>query len=403
MDDSGNPITSNYSGIDKGITLKNGGTVYYDKTTGNQYIVWNEQTIPNSKNGNWKKSITVKAKDDYIGGNDVPTNISPDSMIHTGYGDAVLPQPKVNVKAELKVKNKEVTIYKGDSLPDTNTVLKEMFDLEENTSKYNVPEGSFTTKWYRNPECTTEVTNLTADTNTTYYLKVSYNAGESTTESNANTDGNIAGGEDHIVEAVNESDSAKLYGIYTIKVVSGEIQITKKLESALGTDCTFNFSIKDESGKEIKKVSITIPAGSTEVKLAGKDLKNLPRGTYTISEVNSNGYVLTNYQVDKTTNCRNTRNEEQESVTFKLGYEMTTDSAGKDVDVIKDYTYDQNSGGTVGSVTFTNVKATKDWDIVKVSTSGNHVKLEGAEFELLKNNTIAVSYTHLTLPTILLV
>ena len=110
LDDSGNPITSNYSGIDKGITLNNGGTVYYDKTTGNQYIVWNEQTIPNSKNGNWKKSITVKAKDDYIGGNDVPTNISPDSMIHTGYGDAVLPQPKVNVKAELKVKKKSRSI-----------------------------------------------------------------------------------------------------------------------------------------------------------------------------------------------------------------------------------------------------------------------------------------------------
>ena len=385
-DDSGNPITSDYSGIDNGITLKNGGTVYYDKTTGNQYIVWNEQTIPNSKNGSWKKSITVKAKDDYIGGNNVATNISPDSKISTGYGDAVLPQPKVNVKAELKVKNKEVTIYKGDSLPDTNTVLKEMFDLEGNTSKYNVPESSFTTKWYSNPECTTEVTNLTADTNTTYYLKVSYNAGESTPKSNANTDGNIAGGEDHIVEAVNESDSAKLYGIYTIKVVSGEIQITKKLESALGTDCTFNFSIKDESGKEIKKVSITIPAGSTEVKLAGKDLKNLPRGTYTISEVNSNGYVLTNYQVDETTNCRNTRNEGQESVTFKLGYETNADSNGKDVDVIKNYTYDKNSGGTVGSVTFTNVKATKDWDIVKVSTSGNQVKLQGAKFELLKNN-----------------
>ena len=221
LDDSGNPITSDYSGIDNGITLKNGGTVYYDKTTGNQYIVWNEQTIPNSKNGSWKKSITVKAKDDYIGGNNVATNISPDSKISTGYGDAVLPQPKVNVKAELKVKNKEVTIYKGDSLPDTNTVLKEMFDLEGNTSKYNVPESSFTTKWYSNPECTTEVTNLTADTNTTYYLKVSYNAGESTPKSNANTDGNIAGGEDHIVEAVNESDSAKLYGIYTINVLSG--------------------------------------------------------------------------------------------------------------------------------------------------------------------------------------
>lgn len=390
LDDSGNPITSNYSGIDKGITLKNGGTVYYDKTTGNQYIVWNEQTIPNSKNGNWNKSITVKAKDDYIGGNDVPTNISPDSMIHTGYGDAVLPQPKVNVKAELKVKNKEVTIYKGDSLPDTNTVLKEMFDLEGNTSKYNVPESSFTTEWYSDPECTTKVTDLTADTETTYYLKVSYDAGvpsDGRDGSTANTGGNIAGGTDHIVEAVNENDSAKLYGIYTIKVVSGEIQITKKLESALETECTFNFSIKDESGSEIKTVAITIPAGSTEVKLADKDLKNLPRGTYTISEVNSNGYVLTNYQVDETTNCRNTRNERQESVTFKLGYETNADSNGKDVDVIKNYTYDKNSGGTVGSVTFTNVKATKDWDIVKVSTSRNQVKLQGAEFELLKNNT----------------
>ena len=386
LDDSGNPITSNYSGIDKGITLKNGGTVYYDKTTGNQYIVWNEQTIPNSKNGSWNKSITVKAKDDYIGGNDVPTNISPDSMIHTGYGDAVLPQPKVNVKAELKVKNKEVTIYKGDSLPATNTVLKEMFDLEGNASKYSVPESSFTTEWYRDPECTTKVTDLTADTDTTYYLKVRYNAGEPTAESNANTANNIAGDADHIVEAVNEKDSAKLYGIYTIKVVSGEIQITKKLESALGTECTFNFSIKNESTNETRNVSITIPAGTKEVKFDGNDLKNLPRGTYTISEVDSNGYVLTDYRIDdSSTNCRNTRNEEQESVTFKLGYEKITDNNGKDVNVIKNYTYNENSGGTVGSVTFTNEKATTAWDIVKVSTSGNQVRLPGAEFVLQQN------------------
>lgn len=397
LDDSGKPITSDYSGIDKGITLKNDGTVYYDKTTGNQYIVWNEQTIPNSKNGSWNKSITVKAKDDYIGGNDVPTNISPDSMIHTGYGDAVLPQPKVNVKAELKVKNKEVTIYKGDSLPDTNTVLKEMFDLEGNTSKYNVPESSFTTEWYSDPECTTKVTDLTADTETTYYLKVSYDAGvpsDGRDGSTANTGGNIAGGTDHIVEAVNENDSAKLYGIYTIKVVSGEIRITKKLESALGTECTFNFSIKNESTNETRNVSITIPAGSTEKTFAGEDLKDLPRGTYTISEVDSNGYVLTDYQIDdSSTNCRNTRNEEQESVTFKLGYKKTTGSDDKDVDVIKNYTYDSKSGGTVGSVTFTNEKATTTWDIVKVSTSGNQVHLPGAEFVLQKGGSTVYTGT----------
>lgn len=385
LDDSGKPITSDYSGIDNGITLKNGGTVYYDKTTGNQYIVWNEQTIPNSKNGSWNKSITVKAKDDYIGGNNVATNISPDSKISTGYGDAVLPQPKVNVKAELKVKDKAVTIYKGDSLPDTSTVLNEMFDLAGNTTKYNISKDSFTIKWYSDPECTTEVANLTADGDATYYLKVSYNAGEPTTKSITNTNNMIAGDADHTVEAVNENDTTKLYGIYTIQVISGEIQITKKLESKLDTDCTFNFSIKNESGDEIKKVSITVPANSDKATYDGNDLKNLSRGTYIISEVDSNGYVLTDYQIDdRSTNCKNTPNEEQESVTFKLGYEKTADSNDKDVDVIKTYTYDSNSGGTLGSVIFTNEKATTAWDIVKVSTSGNQVHLPGAEFVLQK-------------------
>lgn len=102
-----------------------------------------------------------------------------------------------------------------------------MFDLAGNTNKYNISADSFTIKWYSNPECTTEVTNLTADGDATYYLKVSYNAGEPSTESNENTDGKIAGDADHIVDAVNEQASTKLYGVYTINVISGEIQITK--------------------------------------------------------------------------------------------------------------------------------------------------------------------------------
>ena len=389
LDSSNQPITKDTAGIKDGISVGD-GKVYYDETNDRFFIKWTNQTIAHSSTGTdgvvtpgWSRTIIVKAKDDYIGGNNVATNVKPDSKISTGYGEAILPQPKVNVKAKLTVKDKAVTIYKGDNLPDTSTVLNEMFDLTGNASKYNVSESSFTTEWYSDPECTTKVTDFTADTNTTYYLKVRYNAGEPTAESNANTANNIAGGTDHIVEAVNEKDSAKLYGIYTINVVSGEIQITKKLESALETECTFHFSIKNESGVEIKNVSITIPTGSTEVKFDGEDLKDLPRGTYTISEVDSNGYVLTDYQIDdSSTNCRNTRNEEQESVTFKLGYKKATDSDDNDVNVIQNYTYNENSGGTVGSVTFTNEKATTAWDIVKVSTSGNQVYLPGAEFVL---------------------
>lgn len=366
------------------IKLKNGGVVSLDEN-GNQVVTWTDQTIPNKKKGEWSNTITVKAKDDYIGGNNVPTNVTPDSKITTGYGEVVLPQPKVNVKAKLEVGDKEVTIYKGDNLPDKSTVLNEMFDLAGNTSKYNISPDSFTIKWYSNPECTTEVTDLTADVNATYYLKVSYNAGEPSAESNANTSNNIAGDADHIVDAVNKNDLTKPYGVYTIKVISGKIQITKKLESTLDTDCTFNFSIKDKSGEEIKKVSITVPANYDEATYDGDELKNLPRGTYTVSEEDSNGYVLTDYQVGDSTNCRNTSDTQNESVTFKLGYEKTAGSDDKDVDVIKNNTYNPKDGGTLGSVTFKNEKATTAWDIVKVSTSGNDVRLQGAEFALKKD------------------
>lgn len=382
--DDGTPIKNEDLKDGRTITLTNGGVVSLDKN-GNQVVTWTDQTIPNKKNGKWDKTITVKAKDDYIGGNNVPTNVTPDSKITTGYGEVVLPQPKVNVKAKLKVRDKEVTIYKGDKLPDTNTVLNEMFDLAGNTKKYNISADSFTIKWYSDPKCTpeTEVKDLTANTDATY-LKVSYDAGAPSDESTKNTNDNIAGGTNHIVDAVNEKDSAKPYGVYKIKVISGEIQITKKLESALETDCTFNFSIKDKSGEEIKKVSIRVPANYDEATYDGDELKNLPRGTYTVSEEDSNGYVLTDYQVGDSTNCRNTSDTQNESVTFKLGYEKTAGSDDKDVDVIKNNTYNPKDGGTLGSVTFKNEKATTAWDIVKVSTSKNDVHLQGAEFVLKK-------------------
>lgn len=396
LDDSGNPITSNYSGIDKGIRLKNGGTVYYDKTTGNQYIVWNEQTIPNSKNGSWNKSITVKAKDDYIGGNDVPTNISPDSMIHTGYGDAVLPQPTVNVKAELDIGDKEITIYKGDSLPATDKILQEMFDLSGNVNRYNVSGDDFHITWYDESGNEIDMSSLDAETGGTYHLKVTYDAGAPTTESTANTDDYVAGDRTtHLVLATKkkaDGTDERDYGIYTIHVISGEIKLTKELETALTEDKEFVFNVKvtkpDKTVENIE-VPITVLAGTTKAMYSGDLLKDLARGTYTITENVPDGYVLTDYAIDndnQKTNCENSDDAKKESVTFKLGYEK-----GKtDADVIKNYTYTTSDGGTIGTASFTNEKATTNWDIVKVSTSGTDVHLQGAEFELRdsKNNIV---------------
>lgn len=394
LDDSGKPITFDYSGIDNGITLNNGGTVYYDKTTGNQYIVWNEQTIPNSKNGSWKKSIIVKAKDDYIGGNNVATNISPDTKISTGYGDAVLPQPTVNVKAQLTVKDKEITIYKGDSLPDINSVLEEMFDLKENTEHYNVNKNAFQMTWYDEAGNQIEENAISKDSDGTYHLKVTYDAGVPTDSSTANTDSKIAGGPNHIVEAVNKNDSNRAYGIYRIHVISGKLSITKKLETPLTENQTFVFDVKiktadDPKNEKMLKIPVTVKAGEIVGTYEDEELNNLARGTYTITEVVPDGYVLTDYQIDdKETDCKNSTDDKKQSVVFKLGYEK--DDKEKDTDVIKNYTYDTKDGGVLGIVSFTNEKATTDWDIVKVSTSENDVHLQGAEFVLknAKNETV---------------
>lgn len=86
----------------------NGGTVSLVKE--NYQIQWTDQTIPNKKNGEWNKTIKVKAKDNFVGGNNVTTNVSPGSKISTGYGDVELPQPTVNVKVNLVVKDKDVWI-----------------------------------------------------------------------------------------------------------------------------------------------------------------------------------------------------------------------------------------------------------------------------------------------------
>lgn len=118
INDTNNTIITNEDLAEgKTITLKNGGVVSLNEN-GYQVVTWNKQTIPNKAEGKqWSNTITVRAKDEYIGGNNVPTNVAPDSKITTGYGNAILPQPKVNVKSDLVVNNNKKTIFYGDTVP----------------------------------------------------------------------------------------------------------------------------------------------------------------------------------------------------------------------------------------------------------------------------------------------
>lgn len=413
LDDKGEPITPDTTGIENGIKLNyNGGTVYKD-VNGNLYVEWKDQTIPEKSKPAWKNIIRVKAKEEYIGGNNVPTNVSPDSLIDAGdYGKFPLPQPTVNVKAELRVNNKEVTIFKGDSIPTEDKVLNTLFSDDDAKKFYNVIDkkytqmglDNFTLEWYKDENCTqkvtkTELENIKPEDTTSYYLKVIYDAGQSTEESNENTtldDKIYESGVMGKVTAINSSQDNgykdKPYGIYKINIISGEIRITKKLSETSNKEETFKFVIKKDN-YDFKTIEIKIPANSTEYTLGGDTdsegiLKNLGRGTYEITEEETEGYGLKKVEIGNDTDCRNEWNEN--AIIFTIG-ENTMSMLGMNSNgnVINE-NYEYTSGGRLGTVSFTNKKViADDWSIIKQSSNSNgdiRKLLPGAEFRLTMDN-----------------
>lgn len=425
LGNNGQPITTDNVG--NGVKLKNGGTVKFDDA-GNQYIEWTDQTIPNKVRGEWKHKITVKAKDNYIGGNNVTTN-APGSMIDTGYEQVDLPFPAVNVKVNMEVANKTVTIYKGDQTPTEAEILNQLFDKTNTTTSYDdvkVDATKVTVKWYRDKGCTDEIKNPDMEhlvdhpaATTEYYIKVTYDAGKPTTESNGNTDGNFAGtetGDTYIASATNVDDRDKetkrTYGVYKVEVKSGEIGITKNLVdqdnkpviSAENQEFTFKVTKKSKDGNVDEKftpveVKITVPAGQTTASLTDvTKLTNLSRGIYEVEEIKvpkeyktAGADVIVKNNQTAGTDCKySTADDNSYKVTFKLGYKM--DNSATDTDVIKVgndangkkcYTYDEKDGGVKGLVAYNNTLVTTDLDLKKVDKDGRN-NLTGARFKLEK-------------------
>lgn len=422
LDDGGNAITADKLKDEKTVQV-NGGTVYLD-TKGNQCIKWEGQTIPNEKENNpWSKSITVKAKDDYIGGNNVPTNVSPDSKISTGFGDAILPQPTVNVKADLTVDNLEKVIFLGDSTPTADLPDSMLSSILQKSKNYvynettkelepvRVTKDDLTCSWAKDESFgTDELTNLESmaedyptEDPTRYYLKVIYDAGEPTETvgtklgSTANTGGNIAGGETHIVTAINSDTKNypdKEYGVYTIHIIKGQIQITKKLEDVAKKDGTFTFNIYKGSADESNLVTIvtaTVKAGNTDAKFTmGNNesekaiVAGLARGEYIVQEVSKSGYQLLNASNDsKVTNCKS---EESEDIKFTIGTDNDNKNALEAEALnVGSVDYANYAGpGCVGKVDYTNKETVANVDFVKVDAADNNITINGAMFTLYK-------------------
>ena len=254
---------------------------------------------------------------------------------------------------------------------------------------------------------------------TEYYIKVTYDAGKPTTESNGNTGGNFAGtetGDTYIASATNVDDRDKetkrTYGVYKVEVKSGEIGITKNLVDQVGKpvtsaedqEFTFKVTKKSEDGNVDEKftpveVKITVPAGQTTASLTDvTKLTNLSRGIYEVEEIKvpkeyktAGADVIVKNNQTAGTDCKySIADDNSYKVTFKLGYKM--DNSATDTDVIKVgndangkkcYTYDEKDGGVKGLVAYSNTLVTTDLDLKKVDKDGRN-NLTGARFKLEK-------------------
>lgn len=394
---------------------------------GKYQIQWTDQTIPNKKNDTWNKTITVRAKDEYIGGNNVPTNVAPDSKITTGYGNAILPQPKVNVKSDLVVNNKETTIFYGDTVPTADDILKVLFDKanpqgyvtqldgKEKVVSYTIgadgqeikPED-FTLTWYEDEDCTKEIKVedmakvVPEPESKQYYLKVTYNVGQPSDKSKANTTKKfeddtqityISGKSDGsgVLTAHNsQKDTTREYGVYTINIITGQIKIIKKLESEAKEDVEFTFDVTNEAGAKIATATATIEAGYKEGTVTLKlengvkeeiseddtsILTRLARGEYTVTETVNSNYTLKDLVAGNTTNCKNEVVLAERQIKFSIG----TDTDSKQV--LKDGNTDTKNG-IIGVAVFTNEKSVADVKLVKVDAANTNVTIKGAKFAL---------------------
>ena len=403
-DNNNKVITNEDLAGGKTITLKNRGVVSLNEN-GYQVVTWNKQTIPNKAEGKqWSNTITVRAKDEYIGGNNVPTNVAPDSKITTGYGNAILPQPKVDVKSDLVVNNKETTIFYGDTVPTADDILKVLFDKanpqgyvtqldgKEKVVSYTIgadgqeikPED-FTLTWYEDEDCTKEIKvedmAIPEPDSKQYYLKVTYNSGKSN-------------GSGVLTAHNSQDDKTREYGVYTIKIITGQIKIIKKLETAAKETVEFTFDVKNEAGARIATATATIEAGRTEgtvtlrlengvkEKISEDDtsiLTRLARGEYTVTENENPNYTLKNLVAGDATNCKNAVVLADKQIKFSIG--TYTNNDAKDIEVLKNGDT-ETTKGRIGVAEFTNEKSVADVKLVKVDAANTNVTIKGAKFAL---------------------
>lgn len=284
---------------------------------GRQYIKWDDVQIdPKHEDGTagWTAEVYIKAKDDYIGGNNIPTNGDGSGIKLKGSKENAVTfgKPCVNVKVNFEIKNKSANIFYGETIPVTG-VEEYMCNISQYLkSDYGVEQNDFKFKWYTD-EALNDPTTLEVMENIkpepeevrNFYLQVLYNAGNPTKESNKNSKQ-----QEQYVSAMSKGEEVEggtplPYGRYEIKVTSGSIQIKKKVSGMDDKDkATFTFKIKNTDTNQTWYRAITVDTGKLNDKKVVKAelLSGLPKGKYEVTELDTLKYHNDGKEIiDKTT------------------------------------------------------------------------------------------------------
>lgn len=370
----------------------------------------------------WKASFKVKAKDDFIGGNMIPTNGAASGIYLNGGGVKQFEQPSVNVRLlDLNIENKEITVFKGDPISPQNfrselaeTLNIKQLDVGENQEfEYTYPGstdavGKFictyeAVKGNINEHTATEVGTAAEQ----YRLTVTYHP-YSLDERKTKLSKTLVKDPTSEGGTVVSSDLTK-EGTYKVNVIAGQIEITKKLsgDDKAQKNASFTFKIykvTTENGSKVEEELVTSPEEITatikqgdNVAKFGNDtsvtITGLSKGEYVVKETSYNGYALeTAVSNESKTNCLAVNNTTTKDVTFTIGTDTNNNNALEAEELkVENVNHATYAGpGCVGVADFTNKEITADVNFVKVDATkglnGNTITISGVEFELYKAN-----------------
>lgn len=314
--------------------LESAGAKITSGDEGTTTITWTNQTInakTTSGKAGWAADIKVVAKADYIGGNNVSTNVAGISNVTVNGITKNFDQPTVNVKADISLLDQANTIFWDETVPNEGDLLTRIREIQQKSaisaSKYGT--DACLIEWQKEDRENTSIDVMTQDKpekDTYYTVNVSYNAGAPSADGNstANTAGHKNGDD--------SNNTITAQGKYDVHVVKGQLEITKTIDQPytnikqINANQTFVFKIEryevDGDGNKGKLAetfyeTINFNANETETEKT-KLISGLKKGYYTVTEETN---WSQKYELKTTTDNydKNNNSNGQEAVDLLIG------------------------------------------------------------------------------------